>query len=305
MDTVALRANYGRGFRAPTLPEISPSVATFFTTVIDPENDTTTQVSGVFAGNPKLKAEKSTSLNFGIVLEPTKDFSTSVDFYRIRWNNVVASKSFQDIVDASCPAGPPCPSTAQVIRDPSTNAVVTILSNYENLSSRVTSGLDLDVRYAVPTVGFGKFTTRFSANYVIKFQEDGVDVNDSNVGANTIPRLKATASLDWDYGAWAWTGRWNYTKGWKQEALPGSFFAPQKPAFQTGVYPTKTSDYYTFDLYGRYQINKNFSVSASVVNIFDRKPPYDPGFSSTLLYDISEFDVRGRLYRINLTYKML
>ena len=30
-DMIAIRANWGKGFRAPTLPEISPSVATFFT----------------------------------------------------------------------------------------------------------------------------------------------------------------------------------------------------------------------------------------------------------------------------------
>ena len=30
IDTLALRGNVGKGFRAPTLPEISPSTATFF-----------------------------------------------------------------------------------------------------------------------------------------------------------------------------------------------------------------------------------------------------------------------------------
>ncbi len=70
------------------------------------------------------------------------------------------------------------------------------------------------------------------------------------------------------------------------------------------MYPDKTSDYYTFDIFGSYQVNKNFSVNGSVVNLLNRKPPYDPGFSGTFLYDFSEFDARGRLYRINLTYKM-
>ncbi|MEO6362460.1 MAG: TonB-dependent receptor [Caldimonas sp.] len=312
-DTVALRANYGRGFRAPTLPEISPSVATFFTQVIDPQDGAIKNVSGIFAGNPNLKAEKSTSLNLGIVFEPTKNFSTSIDFYRIRWNNVVASESFQDIIDRSCPnppavpTDPPCPTTAQVIRDPANNNdVVTVLSNYENLNTRVTTGLDFDVRYAIPTVGWGKFTTRLNANYILKFEEDGVNYNDSNEGSNTIPRLKAAAALDWDYGPWKATTRWNYTKGWRQAGLPGSYFAPPAAGstFQTGTYRLKTPDYYTFDLYGSYQINKNLSVAASVVNIFDRRPPYDPGFSSTFLYDFSQFDVRGRLYRLNLTYKM-
>ena len=90
----------------------------------------------------------------------------------------------------------------------------------------------------------------------------------------------------------------------RQDFLPGSFFAPQNPQFQTGVYPTNTADYYTVDLYGGYQVTKNFRVSASVANLLDKKPPYDPGFDSTNNYDFSQFDVRGRLVRLSLTYKM-
>ncbi|MFX8887347.1 TonB-dependent receptor, partial [Acinetobacter baumannii] len=85
------RVNWGKGFRAPTLPEISPSVATFFTTIIDPEDGVARQVSGVFAGNPNLKAETSKSTTIGIVLEPAKNFSVSIDWYLIDWRNVVAS----------------------------------------------------------------------------------------------------------------------------------------------------------------------------------------------------------------------
>ena len=38
--------------------------------------------------------------------------------------------------------------------------------------------------------------------------------------------------------------------------------------------------------------------------MFDRKPPYDPGIDPTNNYDFSSFDVRGRLVRLTLTYKM-
>ena len=309
-DTIVLRANYGKGFRAPSLPEISPSQATFFTGVIDPQTGNAANISGVFVGNPNLKAEKSTSLNYGIVFQPTKDASASLDFYRIRWNNIVGAPSFQSTVDNACPnppvneGDPPCPSSPNVIRNPEDNSIVTVLTGYENLSSRVTSGLDIDLSYAVPTVSLGKFTAHLDANYVIKFVEDGVSTNDSNGGFNTIPRLKASAALDWDYGPVSLTGRWNYTKGWSQDFLAGTFFAPRDPRFQTGTYPTKTPDYYTLDIFGRYQFNRNFSINASVVNLLNHKPSYDPGFSSTFLYDFSEFDARGRLFRVNLTYKM-
>ncbi len=310
-DTLALRGNVGKGFRAPTLPEISPSSATFFVQVNDPQTDTAQQISGVFAGNPALKAEKSVSANLGVVFEPTRNFSTSVDYYWIKWTDIVQAASFQGIVDASCP-NPPlgdptlpnCPSTAQVLRDPITNNIVTVFNQYQNASATFTSGIDLEMRYAMPTTSAGKFTARFNGVYVIKYEVDGVGYEGNNGFGNSFPRIKYNAALDWDYGALSLTGRLNYTMGWTQQLLPSSYFTPQSPAFQTGVYPTKTSDYYTIDIYGSYQINKNFKIAGSVANLLDKKPPYDPGFDSTNNYDFSQFDVRGRLIRLSLTYKM-
>ena len=302
---LAFRANWGRGFRAPTLPEISDSVATFFTTVIDPQTGASTQISGVFAGNPDLRPEKSKSTSLGLVFEPFKDASVSLDYYRIIWKDIVASPSFQDIVDASCPNGPPCPSTPQVIRDPNNNnAVVTVLSNYTNLSSTVTSGFDIDLRYAIPTATLGKFGTRLNLVYVKSFKENDEEFVGTNGGTNTIPRMKYKASLDWDIAAWKATASVNYIKGWRQDGLPAAYFTDQDPRFQTGTYPTKTPSYATLDLFGSYQITRNWSVSASVLNVFDKLPPYDPGFSTTTLYDFSQFDPRGRQYRLNVSYSM-
>jgi iron complex outermembrane receptor protein len=64
------------------------------------------------------------------------------------------------------------------------------------------------------------------------------------------------------------------------------------------------SDYYTIDLFGSYQISKNFKIAASVNNLLDKRPPFDPGYDPTNNYDFSQYDVRGRLVRVSLTYKM-
>ena len=112
-------------------------------------------------------------------------------------------------------------------------------------------------------------------------------------------------SLDWDQGPWAITGRVNYIHSYHQDLLPPSFFTPQDPRVQTGTYPENEPSYTTFDLFGRYTITPNFTVSASILNITDETPPYDPGFSSTFNYDFSQYDVRGRQYRIGLNYKFM
>jgi iron complex outermembrane receptor protein len=306
---LAFRANWGKGFRAPTLPEISPSVATFFTTVTDPQDGVARQISGVYAGNPNLKAETSRSTALGFVLEPNKTFNISVDVYKLTWNNVVEAPDFQDLLDASCSEdrepGTDCPGVPGVItRDPETNQVTIIQSNYENLESRKVSGVDIDARLTLPTETSGRFRLGGKLAYVRSFKEAGEEVAGSNEGSNTIPRIKASLALDWDSGPWAVTYTGHYTHSYHQELLASSYFTQQASTFQNGVYPERVPSYSTYDLFVGYEVNKNLSMSASVVNLFDRTPPYDPGFSTTYLYDFSLYDVRGRQLRVNFKYKL-
>ncbi len=294
-STLLMRANWGKGFRAPTLPEISPSVATFFVQVNDPvTNQAGVQISGVFAGNPNLEAEKSESTTAGFVWEPNKNFNIGMSYYNIEWKNLVTSESFQDIVDAGGP---------RVIRDPNTGNIVTVLNNYINIGAVKTSGLDLDAQYSTST-SVGKFTTRANWTYIDSWKQDGVEYAGTNGGTNTIPRSRGSLTQDWDYMGWGLTGRFNYIHSYYQQLLAGSFFTAQSPLIQTNTYPERVNHYRTIDLFARYQFNKNLSVNASVVNAENTKPPYDPGFSSTYNYDFSLYSVVGRQVRVGFTYKM-
>ena len=295
-SSLLIRANWGRGFRAPTLPEISPSVATFFIGVNDPGRGAV-QVSGVFAGNPNLQPEKSRSTTVGLVWEPTNNFNVGVDFYQIDWRNQVSSDSFQTLVNTNSP---------NVIRDPATGNIVTILNNYRNLERTKTRGIDVDGRYSLRT-SYGKFTLRGTLVYVDRFEEEDIERAGRNDGSSTIPRVRGNLALDWDKAPWAFTARMNYIRGYYQGLLAATFFDPEitrvNPQFQNGVYPERVDEYFSYDLFGRYDVTKNLSINAAVLNVTNEKPPYDPGFSATFLYDFSLYDVRGRQYRLGLKYK--
>ena len=272
--------------------------------VVDPEDGVGRTVSGVFFSNPGLKAEKSTSRTFGVVFEPTKNFNLGIDMYYINWRNVVASPSLQKLLDDSCPdGGTGCPSTPTIIRDPETNFISTILSSYKNLSQRTTNGWDIDGTWRIPT-NFGKFTLRGNVNYIDSFKEDGDEYVGTNGGSNTIPRIRGNVSVDYDYDAWSFTAAANYTHHIQQQLTAASFSTPQTPAFQNGVLPPYIRSHTTLDLFGRYSVTKQLQASLGVLNVFDRLPPYDPGFSTTSLYDFSLYDVRGRQFRLTLRYTL-
>ena len=307
-DGLLVRASAGTGFRAPTLPEISPSVATFFTSVTDPQDGASRQISGVYGGNAKLQPETSQSRVIGAVWEPTRNTSLGLTYYDITWNNVVASPSFQSVINASCPNRPgptnptPCPSTPSVIRDPLTNYVVTIISGYENLSSRETRGYDVDVRHRVKT-DWGLLSMAFDGTVVKKFCESGVEVLANNNSSNTVPRFRSGTSLSATKDALTATLRLNYTSRYTQGFLNGTTYSlPQDPRFQTGVLPTNVRSHTTFDLFGSYAINKKLSASVSLINLTNRMPPFDPAWGT--FADSQLYDLRGRQFRASFMYRM-
>jgi iron complex outermembrane recepter protein len=146
-----VRANWGQGFRAPTLPEISPSVATFFVQVNDPVTGASgVQISGIYAGNPNLKAETSKSTTIGAVFEPNKDFNVGVNWYSIDWKDQISSYSFQTLVNNNGIINGV--QRGVVTRDPATNAIVTVATNYTNVAQVSTRGIDLDMVYRMNTL---------------------------------------------------------------------------------------------------------------------------------------------------------
>lgn len=313
-----LRANWGRGFRAPSLPEISPSDATFFTLVGDPLPGVPTpapNISGSFKGNPGLKAEKSRSSTLGFVWEPNQNFNVSVDWYEISWSNIVGADSFSSIVggdvfvfgrqnDATCSGGDP-----RVVRDPTNScAISTVTSAFRNLSRTTTRGVDLDLRQTVRS-SIGRFVTRMNVAYVDEFEEEGLVSVGRNDGSNTIPRIKGALSLEWEQGPWTLFSRINYIHHYYNAAWP-LVFGPSAQvestanrAFQNGAIKQRIHAYTTLDAFGRYAITPKFSISGSISNIFDYDPPLDPGFSTANNYDFSQYNVLGRTYRIGATYK--
>ena len=298
---LVLRANYGLGFRAPTLPEISPSVATFFVQVNDPVTaQSGVNISGIFAGNPQLKAETSKSATVGAVFEPVRDFSASVNWYNIEWKDQVGAASFQDLVNGNGVINGV--TRGVVTRDPITNNIITVATNYTNLALVKTRGLDMDALYSVNTL-YGKLGFGVAATYIEQFNIDGTDYVGNN-GNNSLPRIRGNITLNWDQGPYSATLRTNYIHSYQQQFLPATYYATTNdPRFQTGVYGEKIGSRTTFDLYGAYEFNNKLKISASILNLANSRPPYDPGASATFLYDFTQYDVRGRAYRANLTYK--
>lgn len=309
-----MRANWGRGFKAPSLPEVTPSSAFFFTIITEPLTGGASQIAGSINANPNLKPETSRSTTLGMVIEPSPDFSVSLDYFDIMRRNQVTFEDFQVIADN--------PSDPRAFRDPITGFVLSIAGNYVNLGATNTKGVDIEVRNRFAT-SVGRFTSRIAATYLSSFKIDPdgsgfIEAAGRNRAWNwtntaSLPRWKGSWTGDWERGAMGATLRMNYIHSYRRDFgaatyygnVPGNGSASTNAAVpQTGFLGRIAPSYTTFDLVGRYSVTTNLTLSAAVVNLTDEKPPYDPGLSTTYFYDRTQsYDARGRYFSLNARYR--
>jgi iron complex outermembrane receptor protein len=293
-----IRGTVSRGFRAPTLPENARSSATFFTSVVDtfagsPNVGRSVNIAGVFAGNQNLKPERSRNYNFGAVWEPSQDLNIGLGYYKIEQNNVVSSNGFQTVVNN------PAQYPGQILRG-ADGTLIAVFDQFRNLALNETSGVDLDFRYTFRTAGMGKFTINGDWVFVSTFKsqpavgQDIVDYVDSNgfLGGG-VPRYRGRLGLTWDQGNFSTTLNRLYNHSWDQQQV-------SVPPAQARI-----GAYTQYDLFVAYNGFKNLKLYASVQNLLDTKPPFDPqngGTSTTVQYDISQNDLRGRYFTIGAKY---
>lgn len=292
-DILLVRAAASRGFRAPSLSENSNSTSIAYGSVIDPRDPDVpgSRQNPTFftVGNNDLKPERTKSFNAGIVLSPWSNTSLSVDYYRIELENLVGTNNTQTLVTDNVPGA--------VLRD-ERGKLLAVYNRYQNLSELKTSGVDVELRQRFPTERAGDFGLSSAFTHVRSYRRPTVvggplvDYAGSNRGA-TLPRNKATTTLDWSYGDIRTALTWYYTSGYDQKAS----------AAATAV-QDRVDAYSQFDLYLAYTGLEKLTLYAKIQNLADEEPPYDASFPGIRApYDFSQYDLRGRYVTVGFDYR--
>jgi iron complex outermembrane receptor protein len=248
IDEFAIRGTWGKGFRAPSIAESGTAGLAFGQgntndPVLCPGGVTNVKGTfnalcsypavGVEAGNPNLKAVKSTNATFGVIFEPFKQFNASLDWYYIDLKNDIISASsaggfYVDSIELV--RGPPaklavCTATVttgtcpQATVDTPVGYPAYTLIPYVNAGETKTSGYDLDLRSNFSMGDFGDLRAQFNVTYIMQyeliandtlFNLAGTHGPQSISGDTGNPRGRATASLTWEKGPFSSTLSVNY-----------------------------------------------------------------------------------------------
>jgi iron complex outermembrane receptor protein len=308
----------GTGFRAPSLTDLYTSQATSVTAngTRDPircpdiktgaPGDCSFQFTTITGGNPTLKPEKSMSYTIGILFEPVKELSMSLDAFRVNLKNAIVVGGLSSTYFLAT-AERAKQYAAFIVRGaPDGNAsgvgpITGILQTNANLFKTQLAGVDLDVKYALRLASGDRFSARISGTYLNKYdvQGPGGDYTSSldtalNAGGGVVLRWKHTASIAYELGKFAASLSQNYQKGYVD--VLGNRAA-------VGSTPRKVDAYQTFDTQLAFSGIKNVKLAVGIKNLFDRDPPYT-NLTSNFLggYDISYGDPRGRFAYATATY---
>ncbi|MFC4762198.1 TonB-dependent receptor plug domain-containing protein [Dyella koreensis] len=288
LDWLLLRGSYSRGFRAPSLPEITHSTAVSYSTVVDPYDPITPGqrrgYTDVFAANPKLRPERSENYNAGFVISPGVDTSVGIDYYHIVQHGII---------------GPDDDATLVLRKDPrvqrDAQGRITIITNqYKNQQSLTTDGVDIDFHQALHTSRYGDFILNGNLTRLLKYSQPLVagDAPINGAGTNifgSLPKWRGTTGLTWSLGDFASTLTWYYVGGYKQN--------PENRL--SAAYPESVKNWSTFDLSVAYTGIAHTTLTLAIQNLQNRRPPWDP---SHTYYDITQADPRGRYAYVGVNY---
>jgi len=307
-STVLLRASWGTGFRAPSLPELYQSQTSGIDTLVDTTrcaaaglDCTPTQIPVNFGGNPNLDPEKSHSFYLGTVLAPTKAFSAGLDYWRYNQKDVIDANT-QYVLDNESSFG------GRVVRDSSASTgpgdpgpIVSINDSYVNVGEQKTDGLDLTLNYKWAATKAGTFNIQSVVTRVLGFERKaypGASFQDL-LGTYHFPKVRGNVTLGWQKTALAASLTANYIGEHKDKFYGVDFYGDGFGDSNRDYHVIKA--YTSYDAQVSYTRNKNNKFIFGINNLTNEDPPFSN--ASNLGYDPSMYNPTGRYYYIKYDNK--
>jgi iron complex outermembrane recepter protein len=296
---ITMRGVYAEGFRAPSLAESSNSFSVAHQTVTLP-NGQSASLGFVTGGNPSVKPETSRNVDLGLVFSPTSNFDMSLDYYDIFLYRVIAPNATAQQIVSDPEAYP-----GQLIYG-ANGALLYVEALYTNQFEIHTSGVDFDAALSFPLAD-GKLKFTLDGTSVSTFMvkqgttwsqfvgSNGWDYLSPIAGGGPVPRWKGSVSGGWENRDWGGRASLYYTDGYAQSLASVGLLTQQRVASFSSV-----------NLDGEYHGLPNWNFALSVVNLFDRQPPYDSAallYSFNTPYDVTLYDALGRTISLRVTYK--
>ena len=349
---LAVRGTWSKGFRIPSFNEAFGLPTTGFVTrgggtfcqtyasfcAAHGNNAYATQQFALGltnVGNPALRPEKSESLTAGLIFEPIRGLSFTVDFWRIKVKDqIVGVNNTAPVLDAyyrnngvvNIPGFTVRPGPVDPANPNALPHIGTIQASYANANNQVVQGIDAGFNANLKLTEGVRWISAFEASYLDKNHLTLVDPITgvaqptqryegtlspcNNTSCSGSPRWRASWQNTLQLGATSVTATAYYTAGYHVSQVDyGATPFDCASAVEHGAVTygdgtpvqCRSKDIWNVDLTIQHRINDNFALSLNVMNLLDTKPPFDPNAA----YSIFGYNpawagpnIMGRYFRV-------
>jgi iron complex outermembrane receptor protein len=324
VNTFALRGTYSEGFRAPGPAESGvDSQSTGNSSVRDPVRcpggapaaggataaDCSITIGAVKVGNPNLQPETSKGATLGLVWDPLRNTSLSLDAWKIKRSNEINPLSYVEA--AALPTAIRNDNNLVVNGVVVPNTGTLLLSNapYQNSSYTEVKGVDLDVKQRFQLGSYGRSVLGLTWTHVASwrraekngtmFQYAGTHGNCDTSNCAGTPKDKISVNATWEREALSMSAIANYRSDMANTYFAGDKCASQYANGADAPGGCRLASFTTVDLSARYKLNAEWQVYASISNLFDKVAPLDPLTYGGLSYNpMDASGAIGRYFKI-------
>jgi len=263
----------------------------------------------VTAGNPHLVGENATTNTFGFVLQPKSGLLTgltgSIDYYDIKIDNAITTLSAATISNL-CTLG-----NQQFCNYFTFNAAgqaTALNAGTLNAASEQTKGIDFNLNYqsSLPDV-FGLLasgaTNLLGTRTLHSFINTGGGAAIDRAGENgpqnlgAIPHLTLNLTQTFTFGGASFSAQGRFVS---RGTSDNTFNTTPALTINNNSIPSVVY----LNLYGSYQLTRQWQLSASIRNALDRAPPLSPYPNlPEPQFNGEYYDVIGRAFRIAATFR--
>jgi iron complex outermembrane receptor protein len=307
---IALRASFGRSFRAPSLRETGDPVQ-ISATQLPTASGANALVLFLSGGNPDLTPEKATSETIGLTVAPDRLGGVGVEanLFSTRFGRRIAQPAYQNILQALTDASlTPFVQLVSPLTDAADRALIEGLladpnsrvpaglpaavfgavvdGRYVNASSVTVRGLDISAHGGF-ALGSGRAALAANASYLIGFDEKTTSEAQAVQRAGTYgypPRLRLRTTAGWDGKSWS-------------ASLAANFVSRSR--YRTSVSTQRIASWTTLDL----QVARIFGLEAgrlngtslglTITNLLATDPPF-VNAANGIGYDATNGSALGR-----------
>jgi iron complex outermembrane receptor protein len=295
-----LRASVGTGFRAPSLSDLyRPLTQGSSATLVDPvcmaadPSNTPTDCSDIWNtynySNAKLKPEKSRQFSMGLVFEPMRDMSVTLDYWNVQKSDLISTLGV-DVILANLD------KYASLVHRDEDDVIDHIDLVKQNRGAQKISGLDVGLAINRIPTAIGQLGLRLNGTLTLSSKQQTGDGDPfvSNLGRflndGVVQRWRHTLSVDWSRGPFSATVSNSYLSGYGDQVIVG------KDDRRVGAYSL-------WNLSAGWDVTQALKLRATVQNLFDTAPPFSQQAWFFLSgYDPSYTDSRGRSVQVSVNY---